>query len=190
MSNLPTFDSTRSGETVQITVVGIVGDCLLSAAAWVHGLELGSIDPHTKPGIHLYDSCIVTINSPVSTVPISVPSVRALCCPSVPSISTDQAEAGVSVVRQYVPRGTGQLGPAPKVLFYYWIPCADGTWLQVCSDHKKMLGKRQASVISDGDLVALLATRQLNIGEWSLEDMKKSVQASATTASILFNLMT
>jgi len=190
MPNLPTLDSTGTGKTVEIAVVGIVGDCLLSAAAWVHGLELGGIDPHTKPGIHLYDSCIVTVISPASTVPISVPSARALCCPSVPSTSTAQAEAGVSVVRQYVPRGTGPLGPAPKVLFYYWIPCADGTWLQVCSDHKRLLGKRQASVISDGDFVALLATRQLNIGKWSLEDMKKSVQASATTASILLNLVT
>ena len=92
MPNLPSLDSNASGETVEITFVGIVGDCLLSAAAWVHGLELGGIDPYTKPGIHLYDSCIVTINSPVSTVPISVPSVRALCCPSVPSTSTDQAK--------------------------------------------------------------------------------------------------
>lgn len=148
----------QTGSNIQLEVLAIVGDCLLGAAAWLQGLKLAGLEPEDRKenaGLHLYDSCIVTIR--LNTLVVSVPVTRALCTPTTPNQNVSQAESGTANRGANVPRGTPGIS-LDIMLWYYWIPCTDGRWLQVCSAGTKMLatGRLQSkqTLISKISLIA------------------------------------
>lgn len=176
---------------VSVDVVGIIGDCLLGSAAWFQGFKLAGIEAvDDKQGLHLYDSCLVTIR--FNNAVMTIPAARALCAPSAPIQNVSQAEQGNAPLTAHVPRGAPIEANLSNslVLFYYWIPCSRGRWLQICSSHTRLLGERQAFIKTDEQITALFDSRILNIAKWTIEEMKGAVETSRIGGESLMRLIT
>jgi len=170
-----------STETLtEVNVLGVVGDVVLSSAAWITG--------STLTGMDLYDSCIVvlSLSSPPgshATKTFAIPSARVLSGPT--SYMTYDIES--STASQFVPKGTSNLGY--KLTWWYWIPCTQGTWLQIRSDDAMgILGRRKVEVLTDEELTRKLAMGNLNISFAHAQEVKEAVNLSRSGRDILAGL--
>jgi hypothetical protein len=159
--SVPSESLHQFGERQEITISAVIGDTVLTSAAWLQGSKLTGMD--------LYDSCIVVVRCGGSN--IGVPAARALSS----SVSViDDVEGAAQI---FSPKGSVNLGPS-AVRWDYWIPNADGLWLHTTSEQLRIVGKRAVEVWTDRETTQDLVTSGLNISLRSVEDLKGVVQFS------------
>ncbi|KIK65906.1 hypothetical protein GYMLUDRAFT_239586 [Collybiopsis luxurians FD-317 M1] len=173
--NLPTILDCLSDEypvedAASITVRAVIGDTVLSAAAWVLGLDLHPMN--------LYDSCIVMFDHIGKT--ISIPAIRVLSGASPVKVVTDPEKPyGPS----FVPKGSPNLGYG--LTWHYWVPAGHRQWIHLAVPGTGALGKHNMEVVTDAEVNAVLSAGQLNIGLTKVEELWEAVKASTTVAQAL-----
>jgi hypothetical protein len=151
--------------------MAVVGDLILTSAAWMHGTALNGMD--------LYDSCIVFLGTKASV--FAVPSARVLSqsYPAVPP----KRDIESPVVRRFVPRSSPNT--RHHLCWWYWIPCGDGLWLQLQSEDMKILGERKAEIVTNAQITRKLQVENLNISLTKVEDVKHITDLSMQVGQIL-----
>jgi hypothetical protein len=166
----------RSGSEFEVFLVSVVGDTLLTSAAWFQGSKLTGMD--------LYDSCIVTLR--VGETHFSIPAARALCASP---LYLDLANVEGGELSLNSPKGGPNPGPE-LVQWYYWVPCSDGRWIQAKSEGMKILGKRQVNVLTDTQVTDELKSGHLTVSIASVDSIKDIIGFSETSSKILLGIMT
>lgn len=158
-------------DNVNVTVVAVVGDHILTSAAWMHGSALTGVD--------LYDCCLVFLQTKSST--IAVPATRVLS----ETISAVPFKHDVeNIVRpRFIPRSAPNTGQG--LIWWYWVPCESGCWLQLQSDNMKILGQRKAEVVTDKQVTQVLQAGHLNISLEKVEDVKQVTNLSLQAGHVL-----
>ena len=176
----PTSEEVGRGK-FDLSVVAIVGDTLLSSAAWVLGSKF--------TGLQLYDSCIIILDVRGSTV--AIPCARVLSDKPLPE---SDIEAGSKpqfpqkgVEPRFPPKGGQNRGQ--DISWWYWIPCRENLWLQTHSTDMKFLGKRTADVLSDEQVTKKLLSGDLFIGMSEVAHVKEAVQNSVVACQTLQTLL-
>ena len=100
--------------SAEITIKSVIGDTLLSSAAWVFGLQM--------PAMDFYDTCVVIVEQEGRS--IAIPAARVLTDAPPP-----RRDVEIGLGPQYPPKGGSNRGK--DIAWWYWIPCEDGSWLQV-----------------------------------------------------------
>ncbi|KAI9791236.1 MAG: hypothetical protein M1816_004228 [Peltula sp. TS41687] len=172
-SEFPLDPSIAVGDTTDLSVSAVVGDTLLSSAAWMLGSKLSGMD--------LYDSCVVVLT--VNGKSVAIPSARVLSEPPIERPS--DLELGSEL--QFVPRGSSNTGRNP--VWWYWIPCGHNRWLQAHTEQKKILGKRKATVVSDEQITQRLAIGDLYVGIKNVDDVKDIVRHSKLGCELLLRFL-
>ena len=176
------FPFELSSGGIELDIVAVLGDTLLSSVAWAFGLGLSSMD--------LYDSCVVILRAtskPGSTESLQQ-ATRTIAIPSARVLSGQPErvpDAESSRVSQFVPKGSSNSGF--NLTWWYWIPCGERKWLQLSSQDMKFLGKRQAELLTDDELTAVLSKGLLNIDLTTAEDLRAIVKYSNLAAGVLFS---
>jgi len=172
--------------SLEVEVIAVVGDTMLSSVAWMSGSKLSPMD--------LYDSCIVLFAvSPTSTATVksrtlAIPAVRVLSGPVELSRPLDLEMSG-GAVPQFVPKGSSNLGYG--LVWWYWIPCESGMWLQIRSgEGMKIVGKREADVLTDAQVTSRLAAGTLNISLSHVDSIKETVEMSRRGSHSLVEFIT
>ncbi|KAJ7648087.1 hypothetical protein FB45DRAFT_998920 [Roridomyces roridus] len=121
----------------------------------------------------LYDSCIVVFAIRDSNNPsaprrcIAIPSARVLGGASIAESDTEQN------VSTFTPRGAHSFGW--NTMWWYWIPCQTGLWLQLQVEAGKTLGLHEMEVRSDAQVGALLSSGKLNISIKEVDELRAVV---------------
>jgi len=160
------------GEKLEVTISAVIGDTLLTSAAWLQGSKLSGMD--------LYDSCMVVVNYGGSN--IAVPAARAL------SSSVNVFKDIESEFHVFSPKGVFNDGPS-SVKWDYWIPSSDGRWLHTASDRLRIVGKRSVEMWTDQETTQYLLSSGLNISLRRVEDLKEVVQLSQTGSDAFMAIM-
>lgn len=169
----PLTSHERSRRSVDIIVTSVIGDTLLSSAAWIFGLKM--------PAMDMYDTCIVILD--VNGTSIAIPASRVLT--DAPPPRSPDVEIGEEP--QYPPKGGSNRGK--NIAWWYWIPCDDGSWLQVPSTDMQFLGKRSAAVLTDDEVTLKLKSGTLFVGITEVAHVKETVQNSAKGFEVLRQLL-
>jgi len=157
--------------TVNVTVAAVVGDQILASASWMHGFGLSGMD--------LYDSCVVFLQTESST--IAVPSARVLSQSHSPIVMKNDIEK--IVTPRFLPRSTPNTGHG--LIWWYWIPCGSGRWLQLQSVDMRILGQRKADVVTDAQVTRKLQVGDLNVSLTKVEDVKQITGLSMQAGQVL-----
>lgn len=172
LSQTPTIKS------LDVAIVGVLGDTVLNSAAWLSG--------STLTGIDLYDTVLVVVDA--AGHKIAIPAVRALSGSSLQKIFA----ATRKDPEQAIPKFRGERGHPNAgygLTWIYWIPCTSDRWLQLASDHMKFLGTRKAEVMTDQDVTAHLDSPEINISFHSVQDVKDVLAFSRKATDIFLSLL-
>ncbi|KIM92268.1 hypothetical protein PILCRDRAFT_57320 [Piloderma croceum F 1598] len=156
---------------VDVTIVAVVGDPILACAAWMHGSVLSGID--------LYDCCIMLVHTQASLA--AVPSARVLA--STPLFLAKKHDVEHAHTPQFSPKISPNSGR--DIAWWYWIPCANGLWLQVHSDQLRCVGRRKAEVMSHAQVTEKLRAGDLNVSLSKVEDLELTVGLSVQAGQML-----
>jgi hypothetical protein len=168
----------ESDESLSISFHGILGDTVLSSAAWLSGSELNGMD--------LYDATLAIVE--VSGNKLAVPAVRVLSGNTLTAIiSSPKADPERAVPRFRSNKGLPN--PGTGITWLYWIPCDDGRWLHVVTENMKVMGARKAQIMSDADVSARLGMPDLNVSLSTVDDVKDTLGFSRRGANILLALI-
>jgi hypothetical protein len=163
--------------TVTVSVTGIIGDTLLSSAAWIFGSKKG--------GFNLYDSCIIIFDGK-----IALPAARVLS--SKPPLLHTDSEWGAQTTHLprggLLPQGSRQLDSPDDVKWCYWVPCPDGHWLYFTTPQTSGKGTRQASILSDQQVTDILARGELFISLKHVNEVKEIIENSTSAYGCLLEL--
>jgi hypothetical protein len=157
--------------TINVTVMAVVGDHVLTSAAWMHGSALNGMD--------LYDSCIVFLQT--KSFLLAVPSVRVLS--QADSVEPPKCDIENPVMPRFIPRRTHNT--RRQISWWYWIPCGDNLWIQLQSKNMKILGERKGEVMTDAQITGKLQAGNLNISLARVEDVKQIRDLSMQAGQIL-----
>lgn len=171
-ASYPLKASAQPGDTIDITIVAILGDPTLTSAAWLQG------SPHS--GMDLYDSCIIFVH--VHGALVAVPAARVL---SDPLTSAFDVEGSV-IDRDIVQKGSTNTGRG--ISWWYWIPCGPDRWLQARTEEMRFLGRRRADVLTDAMVTEKLERARLVVGLRNVGGVKEVVKLSAEAANLLIDL--
>ncbi|KAF8148003.1 hypothetical protein B0H34DRAFT_271778 [Crassisporium funariophilum] len=164
-------DSSRTRRVIEIEVCAVIGDPTLSSAAWMAGAQ------HLTP-TDLYDSSIVAFRIPSSASnpsrTITIPCARVLAgIHQSTGIQTkfDEEVTYPPAPHQFVPKFTNNAGGS----WCYFVPCGDHTWLffrhGITMD---VVGRRNAEVWTDTQVMGVLAGGELNISLTHVDDVSGS----------------
>lgn len=161
--------------TVDLHIMAVIGDTMLSSAAWMFG--------HKLSGMDLYDSCIVILA--LNGKSIAIPSARVLT-DAAPPRRADDVEVGKEPI--FSPKGGSNRGR--DITWWYWIPCGQGRWLQLSTTDMRFRGEhRTASILSDDQVTKKLRSGDLIVGISEVAHVKDTIRASRTSCEILQNLL-
>lgn len=171
------------GSSLDVEIVAIIGDTLLSGATWMAGVGLSPMD--------VYDACIVVFSLPSQTgnrndTPrmVAIPAARVFS--AAPYVVTDTESRQPA----FVPAGAGHTLMAENRLdWIYWIPCGSGLWLHFWSQKQTVLGRVEAKIVSDKDVTAMLAAGAWNISLKDAEDVKGVVDISREGVNCLLSFL-
>lgn len=161
------FAPTRNmadGDAIDVTITAILGDTLLSSASWFLGTGPTSVE--------LYDSCLIELVHGQGQSYL-IPCARVL---SGPPKGSGPKDAETSIIPNFAPRG-GSNDPA-NIMWWCWIPCPEGRWLQLRSEGASFLGKRRAVVLSGREVTRKLQVGDLYVSLTSVVDVEDVVKKS------------
>jgi hypothetical protein len=195
--------SIASGEkTIDLKIHAIIGDTLISSAAWFQGSKYTPMD--------LYDCCVVFLEIPpimsethsratTGRKLLAIPAVRPLgAALPVPRIVPRDIELGDSgndghdfdeleIHRHSSPKGTQAILGSTE--WYCWIPCTRDRWIQVTSSQMKMVGVvMKAQVITSDHLTETLRAGTLNISLDGVDAVRNVIELSRHGASMIVDL--
>jgi hypothetical protein len=173
----------RQKRLIEININAVIGDPILSSAAWIAGTHLTPTD--------LYDCCIISflICAPErDALPqvITIPCARV--CSGTPTWPhwkiIDEEETGSSP--QFVPKYTANTGGD----WCFFIPCKPGLWLFFRKDMTDdVVGKHTAEVLTDIQVTAMLAKGDMNISLSHVDDIQQTVYLSEQARHILLQIL-
>jgi hypothetical protein len=162
-------------DTVQIDIIAVIGDTLLSSATYLYGSKIIGMD--------LYDSCLVLVKTGKGAV--LVPSVRVLSgAPHTPIVK--DIETGTAT--NFVAKGCTNDGV--NISWAYWIPCGPGRWLHFRTEMVSTVGSRTVTFLSDAEITQRLMSGSLLISFTSSQDIKNGIKLSTVAGEILCKLAT
>ncbi|GJJ14360.1 hypothetical protein Clacol_008624 [Clathrus columnatus] len=166
----PTQEAATAISTIELNIVRIVGDPILSSAAWIVGTKLTPMD--------VYDCCIVTFsitadNGDGAAQPrvFSVPASRVYSYMA----PKPDSEENISL-RQYVPKGTPNTGN--RMFWWYFIPAIGNKWLVIRRAAELGLEKAEGRMMSNAQLAEQLLSSQLDVDIKDVRDIRKIVDLS------------
>ncbi|KAK5014204.1 hypothetical protein LTR16_003957, partial [Cryomyces antarcticus] len=160
---------------VELTVLAVVGDTLLSSAAWMRGCPLTGMD--------LYDSCIVCLKVAGETK--LIPSARVLSGPP-KEVAPKDVETGVAPAFVAI----GGTNDGINISWVYWIPYEGNRWLHFrTEDGVQVLGQRTARVVDSIHVTNQLMVGDLYISLQSVVDVEDIVKKSTAAGIALCDLM-
>lgn len=174
----PLDPSAQPGDTVDITVVAIVGDPTLTSVAWLQGSS------PTRSGMDLYDSCIVFARVGGGRL-VAVPAARVLSDPLTSAVDVE-ASGNVVLDRDIVQKGSTNTGSG--ISWWYWIPCGPDRWLQARTEDMRFLGTRTADVLADAGVTDKLERGRLVVSLKHVADVKGVVALSAEAGGWLLDV--
>jgi len=166
------------GVPVEIEILGIISDTILSSIAWIQGSKLTPMD--------LYDSIILQIR--VGSVIRLVPGTRALgrAAQSIPKTLSDvEAPAAPRVL---VKGGTND---GTYVSWAVWIPLAQDRWAQFSTPLEDigLLRKRTVTAVSGEQVTDRLRIGDLGISLTTVNDVDDVVQKAMTSGQALCRML-
>lgn len=165
----PLSSEQETTDTINVNVVRIVGDTLLSSAAWITGSKLGPME--------IYDSCIVTFSITTDSEDrptlLSIPAARVYSYES-PS-SGEENDTGI---REYIPKGAPNTGVG--MYWWYFVPATAEKWLVLRRAAELGKGKCEGRVMSSVQLMKQLLSGQLNVDIRDVYDIQKVIDTSRT----------
>ena len=166
---------------VDLSVLNIVGDTVLSSATWILGSKF--------TGLQLYDACIIILEVRGSS--IAIPCARVLSDKPLPEFDIEAGSKPQFPQKGVEPRFPPKGGPnrGQDISWWYWIPCGENMWLQARSEDMKFLGKRTADILSDDQVTKKLLSGDLFIGMSEVAHVKEAVHNSKAACQILQALL-
>jgi hypothetical protein len=168
----PLQPSTKPGDTVDITIIAVVGDPTLTSVAWLQGSKHNGMD--------LYDSCIVFAH--VNGVLVAVPAARVLSDPLTSILDVEGSAIDPDIVQK------GSTNTGRGISWWYWIPCGPNRWLQARTHEMHFLGRRRADVLADAGVTEKLEKGRLVVGLRNVEEVKGVVGFSVEVGGLLIDL--
>ena len=166
------------GASVEIEILGIISDTILSSIAWMQGSKLTPMD--------LYDSIILQIR--VGSVIRLVPGTRALGRVA-ESDPTPLSDVEAPVVPGKPKRGSRNDGT--YVSWSLWIPLMQNRWAHFSTPAEdiKLLGKRTVTAMSGVQVTDKLMKCDLGISLMSVDDVDDVIQRGMSASEILCRLL-
>jgi len=167
--------------SIRVNVKAVFGDTSLSSAVWMSGINIAPME--------LYDSCIVVFSIASSTTSnttprtIAVPAARVLCGLPIPKLPVDIEDKTPT----FIPRGAPNSGQG--LIWWYWVPCSSGLWLQIKSEDLTILGQRQVDVVNDTQVSARLNAGDMNVSLSRVDEVKEVVALSRKARQSLLELL-
>ena len=177
----------RQKNLVEININAVIGDPILSSAAWIAGArQLTPTD--------LYDCCIISFrigNPKLDTLPQvrTIPCARVLS--GIPILSTIRPQIDEEVSRlpgspQFVPKHAGNTGGS----WCYFVPREPGLWLYFKKNiTEDVVGKYTAEVLTDIQVTAMLTEGDMHISLSHVDDIKQIVDLSEQARQILLQIL-
>lgn len=162
------------GKVVEVFVSEVIGDTMLSSAAWILGSKKGGFD--------FYDTCIMILR--VKGEEIAIPAARVLSAVK-PKVSTDE-EQGDEPERP--PRGSSNMGF--DIEWWFWVPYGDGRWLHFKSQDLKFKGRQVADILTDNQVTEKLEKGELYVSLKHVDEVKEIVETSTEACKHLLTLFT
>jgi hypothetical protein len=166
------------GVPVEIEILGIISDTVLSSMAWIQGSKFTPMD--------LYDSIILQIRT--GSVTRLVPSARALgrVPQSIPKILSDvEAPAAQRVLER------GATNDGTYVSWAVWIPLTHDRWAQFSTPFEdiKLLGKRTVTAVCGDQVTDRLMAGDLGISLTTVDQVDDVVQKALTAGQGLCRML-
>ena len=172
------LDATISTNTsLELSLVGAIGDTTLTAVAWLGGSPLSGMD--------LYDCCLLFIAWQGDQI-LRIPAMRVLA--SLTPYVNPQSDEEKRMELLAIPKGSPNWG-MEDVKWVYWVPCEDGRWLQFESFDAIIEGKRKGRVMTSDQLAANLAEKTLGISLTKMEQVEQTVVISKGASKLLVEFM-
>ena len=172
------FDDTRLassciGDFIDIDVLAVIGDTMLSSFAWIYGSDMSGMD--------LYDACLIVLKIDKQT--LLVPACRVLSG-NVRQAQNPPADTENGNSPLFIP----MLGPCrgPDNGWAYWIPIGSDRWLYlVCGLDSLVL--QRAEVLHSEEVTRRLMLGTLWVSLTNVEDVKVQVERSAIVGRMLMH---
>lgn len=168
--------SNGTGDLVDIEILAVVGDTMLSSLSWIYGCGMINWD--------LYDSCLVLLK--INDRILIVPSARVLSGNATKAkMQLADAEAGCPPT--FIPISGPCRGQDNG--WAYWVPIGIDRWLHFIPDDLNFLGKQRAEILDDEEVTRRLMLGTLWVSVKSVDEIKDCVERGAIVARILFSLL-
>jgi hypothetical protein len=162
---------------VEIEILGIISDTVLSSVAWIRGTKLTPMD--------LYDSIILQIR--IGSVTRLVPGARALAAQSAPKKPLLDVE--VPPAPRVMEKGATNDGT--YISWAVWIPLAPDRWAQFSTPFEdiKLLEKRTVTAVSGEGVTGRLKQGDLEISLTGVNEVNDVVQKAVKAGEDLCRLL-
>ncbi|KAB8596105.1 hypothetical protein FH972_025814 [Carpinus fangiana] len=167
------YTGALDGSTVTISIAAVMGDTMLSSASWLSGAQLNGYD--------MYDSCLVVFEDKANGSLSFVPAARVASQKPQPTDTEKHA-----IDEKFPPRGGSS--SEDGVEWWYWVPTAAGTWLQISGRAAGVCGTRQAEVLTDKQVTAKLISGDLFISLQTVQEIRDVVKNAAAASEVLLAL--
>jgi hypothetical protein len=172
-----------------VDVQAVVGDTILSSAAWITGAK--GLTPKD-----VFDCCIVSFSlPPSSSLPariIAIPAVRFIAGVSASSSQEFDVETNFPTrgAPDFIPKGSPNVNESTNSWWYY-IPCEHGLWLSMKIDVPggTIIGKQTAQIVNDAQITATLARGNLNISLAHVNEIKHTAELAQRARNVVVSLL-
>ena len=164
-----------SSGSIDVFISAVVGDTLLSSASFIIGRRYEPLD--------LYDACVVILK--VDGADIAVPAARVVTNTPPPRNPND-SEVGFELP---LPLKGGSNRGKPDSTWWYWIPCSDGSWLELHTTDMEILGERRAKILTGEQVTQHLASGELYVSICNVEQVWETCDHSRVAFEALRTLL-
>ena len=164
-----------SSDSSNVFISAVAGDTLLSSASFIIGRKYEPLD--------LYDACVVILT--VDGADIAIPAARVMSDPP-PHRNPSDSEAGFEPPLPL--KGGTNIGK-PDSTWWYWIPCSDGSWLELHTTNMKILGEQRANILSAEQVTKHLASGELYVSICNVEQVWETVMHARVAFEALQTLI-
>jgi len=165
--------TTDNALDLQVNVVAVIGDTLLSSVSWIFGCKKGGFD--------FYDTCIIMML--VKGREVGIPAARVLSASRQDFVK--DPEQGGEIERP--PRGSSNIGL--EIEWWFWVPCGENQWLYFNSEDLKFKGTRRAQLLTDAQVTQKLEDGELYVSLKHVSEIKDTIRTSTEACGYLLELL-